>query len=165
MINTNINLSTAKAYRTSSLPTLSQSMQEDDEERNLTHGIDITISADEWKTPTNRKWLGFCKVLRRRGVSDASLNIQYTSVRMSTIRDVTICGETEETVTQGFHEELSKDLNSSNDRVVAVVTDSAGCNMKAKRNLTAMYYIRIVSFDCVSPMLCAPAQPLCRQPP
>lgn len=157
MFNGTIKTSTANTYRRAILPGVASSIIEKDRERDSAHGVDITLSLDGWKTPTKRKWLGYCKPIRRRRAFTESANFQHTSVRISSINDVTIEGENEAVVKIGLQnalESIMKELDNSNSgsRVVAVVTNSAGCNVKAKKAL-ATVYPSIVFLPCFAHQL------------
>ncbi len=90
------------------------------------------MSIDGWLTPTYRKWLGFCRILRPQYSGDVLLDV-------SRFQDVTEVGETEEVVTFELEKVLSaieKELeNSKGSRMISVISDSASSNVNAKKNL------------------------------
>ena len=92
----------------------------------------VSISLDGWLTPGRRKWLGFCRIFRCAGSSRAVLDL-------SRLEDVTAESEGELVIKREIEVELqsiARVIDSKPElRLVSVITDSAGGNMKAKRLL------------------------------
>ncbi len=90
----------------------------------------MSMSVDGWLTPSGEKWLGFCRILR-------SLTTGKVIIDVSRFVNITKSGESEETLKLEIRNELGRVMSrlGSDERqnLVSLITDSAACNVLAKK--------------------------------
>ncbi len=104
----------------------------------------ISLSVDGCLTYKKQTWLGFCRLLRSSDTSEVVLDV-------SRFEYITDMGEAEDVV----HAEIEKEFSSIKYEVeqnnksflVSLVTDSASCNVGAKKKLE-MKFPHIVLIAC-----------------
>lgn len=149
-VNGSIQVASPKTIRGPVMSQLANLIEEEDAARNKKLGFDVTISVDGWKTPSKRKLSGYCRVIRRRSAGNNLKGIPSVSVRLDELEDVTVLGENEDVIKAGLEKQIKSILQSLQDlkeahaeknpsRLVGVVTDSAACNIKAKKVLSTLF--------------------------
>eukprot|EP00171_Calliarthron_tuberculosum_P003158 IDg3158t1 len=96
----------------------------------------VSLCVDGWKTPTSKKWLGFCALLRGYGNENVAIDVRR-------FEDVTGRGETEPVITAEMQNELRSIEGilpeNSRSRLCSVIKDSMNVNVAAKNTLSKSF--------------------------
>lgn len=91
-------------------------------------GANVSLRIYGWMTPSGETCVSFCRLIR--GIDSAKMCID-----VSRLKHVTKTGETEKIITSEVDSELQSIIeqisDSDSNKLVAVVTDSAACNIGA----------------------------------